>query len=236
MQLHVTTDLAGAAGPILARGIANAINRYGRCRIGVAGGSTPRDTFGWLGRSLSPQVYSKLWVTTIDERHLPIDAREPGWLAYPDGSNYRMLQELWLANVPHLPEQILPMSRGLELGADLESFRRGFRMYFDDKLDIVLLGVGDDGHIASLFPNHWALESPELAVAISDSPKPPANRITLTGPVLENADMVVLIARGASKASVIARAGSGDASLPLGRLQPKGEVHWVLDPPAAAKL
>jgi 6-phosphogluconolactonase len=100
----------------------------------------------------------------------------------------------------------------------------------------VLLGVGEDGHIASLFPDHPAVHASGVCVGVPDAPKPPPERLTLTLSVLEEVEHTVLVATGAAKASMLRRALAGDASLPLGRYRPRGEHTWVLDPAAAAEL
>ena len=97
-----------------------------------------------------------------------------------------------------------------------------------------LLGVGGDGHIASLFPSHPALEATGLCVAITDSPKPPPQRLSLSLPVLAAVSHAVLLARGSGKASVLAR--GTDPALPIGRYQPHGAYHWVIDHAAGAAL
>jgi 6-phosphogluconolactonase len=103
-------------------------------------------------------------------------------------------------------------------------------------LDLVLLGVGVDGHVASLFPDHPALHASGVCVGVPDAPKPPPERLTLTLSVLEEVEHAVLVATGADKASVLQRALQGDASIPLGRYRPRGEHTWVLDPAAAAEI
>jgi 6-phosphogluconolactonase len=89
---------------------------------------------------------------------------------------------------------------------------------FGGHLDVTLLGMGDDGHVASLFPEHPALEATGLVTLVDDSPKPPPERITLTLPLLGTANHAVLVATGAGKRGALSRLRDGDLSLPAARL------------------
>ncbi len=235
--LHIVEDVAKRASELLCTEIGRTIQRSGRCRLGLSGGSTPRPILVRLRAMLPPSVYPHLRVTWVDERHLPLEAvGDPAWMRHPQESNLRLAYECWLGRLPQPPAVVLPMSTGMPLDKDVARFRRYFQDDFDEGLDVVLLGAGPDGHIASLFPGHAALESPGTCVAVEDSPKPPPSRITLTLPVLGTAHAVILAASGAAKAPMLARAWSGDAALPLGRMSAAGTYYWVLDAAAAARL
>ena len=106
------------------------------------------------------------------------------------------------------------------------------------QLDLVLLGMGPDGHTASLFLGHLLLDVEDTVVAgISDSPKPPPERLTLTFPAINGARAVAFIAAGGSKADALERIASGDLTLPAARVMPaSGELKWFIDAAAAAKL
>lgn len=103
------------------------------------------------------------------------------------------------------------------------------------KLDIVLLGVGPDGHVASLFPGQPALKDERLAVTVRDSPKPPPTRISLSMPVIRSADEVWLVVAGADKASAVESALTDDR-LPAARAQGSRSTLWLLDKAAASGL
>lgn len=110
------------------------------------------------------------------------------------------------------------------------------------KFDLILLGMGPDGHVASLFPTHSVLnERDEWVTFITDSPKPPPERITFTLPVINSASNVAVVVTGESKAEAVHLAiddvGPDDLSLPARMVQPtKGKLVWFLDKPAASKL
>jgi 6-phosphogluconolactonase len=110
------------------------------------------------------------------------------------------------------------------------------------KFDLILLGMGSDGHVASLFPNHPVLdEKDEWVTFITDSPKSPPERITFTLPVINSASNVVVVVTGESKAEAvhlaIDDAGADCLSLPARLVQPtKGKLAWFLDKLAASKL
>lgn len=235
--VHVAERLAEIAGPMIAEAIERSVRRHGRCRLGLSGGNTPRETYAWLAAHLPAHLYPRLRVTWVDERVLPGSPRHPGdWQAYHADSNLRLAYEAWLAHVPLPAEHVLPMTYGNDAKLDLVRFGRSFLDAFDGSLDVSILGCGPDGHIASLFPDHPVLAVEDICAVVHDSPKPPPERLTLTLPVLNRVEFTFLLAAGAPKAEVLQAVWSGDATLPLGRLRPKGEVHWVLDPPAAAGI
>lgn len=107
--------------------------------------------------------------------------------------------------------------------------------------DLILLGLGPDGHTASLFPDHPLLVQTDRWVAyLEDSPKPPPRRITLTLPVINHASLVAFVATGGSKQDILAEIIDNPAhlSLPASRVQPaaSGQVYWFVDDAASAKV
>lgn len=107
----------------------------------------------------------------------------------------------------------------------------------DTSFDITLLGIGEDGHVASIFPNHPSFEATSRAViGVEDSPKPPSERISLTIPTLNRADEVWMMATGEAKADAVARSIGGDESVPGAHVQGRVATYWFLDAGAAAGL
>jgi 6-phosphogluconolactonase len=107
----------------------------------------------------------------------------------------------------------------------------------DTRFDLCLLGVGPDGHVASIFPHHASSEAnTQSVIGVSDSPKPPAERISLTIPTLNNSDEVWFLVSGAEKASALARALAGDIDLPAGRVAGLSRTLWLVDRASAAEL
>lgn len=228
--VHVVPDVALAAGPLIARAIAEVIRQTGRCRLALAGGSTPAPTYQWLRDNLPHDQYGQLWVTLSDERALRFEPVEPEqWADLPQDSNLRLAMEHWLAHVPLDPRRILPMTLGGPAAEECVRFGREFLQSCGGGIDVAVLGVGADGHIASLFPEHPALEVDDLCLVVHDSPKPPPERISLTGRVLHDARHIVVLAEGKGKAEVLGAVYRGDRQLPVGRLLPHRDLHWVVD-------
>jgi 6-phosphogluconolactonase len=220
-SVHLAATLEAVAGPLLVEVIGAVVRRSGRCRLGLSGGSTPGPTLRWLAAHLPAEVAARLYVTWVDER---IGAA-------PEDRNDVLAEQAWFHSGP-APAAVLPMPND----GDVAAFAQAFAADFSGALDVVVLGAGPDGHIASLFPGHPALEATDPVLLIDDSPKPPPTRMTLSLPVLQAVDCAVLLARGADKAPMLARALGGDETLPLGRYRPQGAYHWIVDPAAASEL
>ncbi len=228
----VEPDRLGAvAGELVAEAIASCIAVHGRCRLAVAGGSTPAPAFEWLADNLSADLAGNLVVTTVDERHLPLDDDLPGGLQAEH--NLRLLNRCWLARTS-TPPRVLSMVRSGSLTRACASYSEDFAEL--GGLDVLLLGMGPDGHIASLFPGHPGLDASGVCLAIHDSPKPPPERLTLTMHVLQAAPVAVLMATGAAKAEALSGVLAGDERWPVARLRPRQGWHWVLDAAAAGEL
>ena len=107
----------------------------------------------------------------------------------------------------------------------------------DTRFDITLLGIGEDGHVASIFPGHPSFDATtRTVIGVEDSPKLPGDRISLTIPALNHSQEIWFMATGEAKADVVARALAGDLSLPAAHIQAEGATVWFLDEQAASAL
>lgn len=205
----------------------------GTLRISLSGGSTPKEMYSLLAHEplRSKVPWERLEFFWGDERFVPHDS--------PD-SNYRMAMETLLGSVPVKPERIHPMPvDGTPDDAAVRYETLLKRIYGSDMLDparpffhIVLLGIGDDGHTASLIPGEPVLgERKHWVAAVPTGRAQP--RLTLTYPALESSATLAFLAAGAEKAAAIKGARSADAQFPAGRLEPRGDVIWFLDRAAA---
>ena len=187
--------------------------RGGAQTLVLAGGTTPRRSYELLAE-LDVQ-WGRVTVLFGDERCVPPD--------HPD-SNYRMVKESLLDRVAPATVYRMPAELGPDEGADA---------YAEvvanvAPLDLVLLGVGEDGHVASLFPGHPLLRASGLTAGIRDSPKPPPERVTLTLEAIRDAGRVLIIATGAGKADAVALARRGET--PSGMI---AGARWLIDRAAA---
>lgn len=127
-----------------------------------------------------------------------------------------------------------------DVDAGAAAYSELMRSRGDDPLDIVMLGVGPDGHVASLFPGYPALEvTDRIAVGVTDSPKPPPNRISLTLPTLNRADAVWFLVSGEEKAEAVEAALALEGQIndtPARGVEGRSETTWFLDKPAASLL
>ena len=107
----------------------------------------------------------------------------------------------------------------------------------DTHFDLTLLGIGPDGHVASIFPTHPSFDpTTRRVIGVEDSPKLPGDRISLTIPTLNNSDEIWILATGEAKADAVARALDGDLTLPAAHIQAEGATIWFLDEEAASHL
>jgi 6-phosphogluconolactonase len=214
-----------------------AVAARGRFTVALAGGTTPRPLYARLADPAAPHRAAVPWgsvqVFFADERQVPPDHPE---------SNMRMAHESLLKLVP-IPEEQVHRIRGEnpdperaaeeyeQILADLFRLEPGQKPRFD----LVLLGLGADGHTASLFPGGHALaETVRLAVAVPTA-GPGFDRVTLTLPVLNEAAAVMFVVSGTAKAGALRRVLGGDASLPAARVRPRGgSLLFLADRDAAA--
>jgi 6-phosphogluconolactonase len=232
--------LAGRAARHFVEAAEQAVAARGRARIAISGGSTPKAAFQLMADPAQPwrarMPWDKLELYWVDERCVPPDDAD---------SNYRMTREAMLDQVPLAPGQIHRMEGELEpeaAAARYESgLRNGFRLEGAEtpRFDLIQLGMGPDGHTASLFPHTAALhEMGRLAVANHVQNKD-AWRITLTWPVINQGASVFFLIGGADKAQILneVMTGARDVErLPSQLIKPAGGILTLLLDKAAAAL
>jgi len=225
-------------GTMLAECSAKAISARGRFTIAFAGGSAATNACEALTLDKFKETidWSKWFVFLCDERFVEAD--------HPD-SNYKAIHDGLLTKVPTInPAQVFKLKKigGVSQAANYyeADMRRVFCNESLPRFDLIVLGMGPDGHICSLFPKHALLrEQNKWVTSLTDSPKPPPHRITFTLKVVNNAADVVFIATGKSKADMIRRATEclSTPEVPASLVKPtNGNVHWFMDEEAASML
>jgi len=202
----------------------------------LSGGATPRILYEALARR--PYREAMPWAHIhwfwCDERFVPpADAR----------SNYGMAQRLLLEHVPIRRENIHAIPTGCGTpGAAASAYEDELKRFYGARalapgrplFDVAFLGVGEDGHTASLFPGSAVLQERSLwAAAVPEAQ--PESRITLTYPVLESSRDVVFLVTGAAKRGIMQSIFDGATDAPAARLRPVGRVHWFVDRAAAPR-
>eukprot|EP00510_Aplanochytrium_minuta_P006384 CAMPEP_0184011858 /NCGR_PEP_ID=MMETSP0954-20121128/4060_1 /TAXON_ID=627963 /ORGANISM="Aplanochytrium sp, Strain PBS07" /LENGTH=251 /DNA_ID=CAMNT_0026291721 /DNA_START=208 /DNA_END=963 /DNA_ORIENTATION=+ len=228
--LKVVEDSKGSDAPFL---------------VALSGGSLPKLLAAGLLAHTDKIDFSKWHVFFADERYVAHTHED---------SNLLACKEAFLDKVPIPQDNIYGIDMSKSLAESALAYQEDLsRVSGIDptsskvpRFDLVLLGMGPDGHTCSLFPGHSLLDESKLWVAsIDDSPKPPPQRITLTYPVLDNAKNVFFLAAGSSKAEVLPKVTvsleelekMGSSALPAARVRPEnGNLIWFVDDAAAAKL
>lgn len=219
-------DYVAGAARLIGEKIVDAVVRRGRCSLALAGGSTPMPVYRALAaKGFSPSIpWDKVEIYFGDERGVPPDDKN---------SNYGAARLVLMAHAPIPTASVHPMDGAR---ADREAAARDYDGILPARLDVLLLGLGADGHTASLFPGSPALHETERRVVPVIGPKPPPARLTITPPVIAAAMHIVMLATGADKALVVARVLEGAASPDeLPAWLARGGT-WVLDSAAAAEL
>ncbi len=225
-EIRVFPDIAS-----LVNSLANSIERWvdeavaarGVAHVVLAGGSTPEALHEHLATRALP--WSSIEFYFGDERCVPADDED---------SNFRAAQESLLSKVPIRQEQIHRM-RGEEGAEAVPQYQSEMPARFD----VTLLGMGEDGHTASLFPNASSLDSPEHVIYIDDSPKPPPERVTLGLRAINASRHVAFMVTGLGKAPALAEvlADRDTNPLPAARVQPDdGTLTFFIDKSAQSAL
>jgi 6-phosphogluconolactonase len=211
----------------------------GRFAIALSGGSTPKRLYQLLAATPLREAmpWERVHLFWGDDRFVPWD--DPN-------SNYGMARDALIAHVPIPPENV----HGIPVAGDLDSAAREYEQtlksyYGADTLDparplldVNLLGMGPDGHTASLFPGKPALDEKHRWVVGVPEPglNPMVPRVTLTFPALDSSRSVAFVAAGADKAPMIRRVLSGGRILPSARVSPVGELVWFIDRAARGEV
>ncbi|MBM2811351.1 MAG: 6-phosphogluconolactonase [Chloroflexi bacterium] len=212
-----------------------AIAQRGRFIVAISGGTTPRRLFELL--AVSPGIdWARCHIFWADERMAPSDDVI---------SNFRLGWDALLSRVPIHSEQMhrVPTEIG-DASAVAASYQAtllgslSLGLFDRPRFDLVLLGLGADGHIASLFPGCSSLRE-ERRLVVSSPPgalPPPVDRVTMTLPVINSARAIAFLVTGSDKADVLSRALRGDADLPASRVGPSdGVLRWFVDEDAAGR-
>ncbi len=220
VRWHLYPDaeaLRAKAVAVIGRAAAEALARGGGFHLALAGGTTPRAVYQALRGTAARWDQWHVWFG--DERCLPPRDAE---------RNSHMASSAWLGHVPVAAGNIhaIPAELGAERGA--AAYAEALRQA--PEFDLVLLGLGEDGHTASLFPGHpWGGEpgSPD-ALAVHDAPKPPAARISLSARRLSRTRQVLFLVNGESKREAVRRWREG-AEIPAAAIAPEGGVDVLVD-------
>lgn len=237
-EIRIVADpaaLAKSACDEIAHAILAAVGEHGRCDLVLCGGSTPRRTHELLAAVDLP--WDKVHIFFGDERCVPPEHED---------SNWRMARETLIqrARIPDAHVHRISGERDPEDAAsDAENVIQehfGLRPGEMPRFDVVLLGMGADGHTASLFPGSNALEESTRLVVANHVEKLGAWRVTMTFPVFESAQRVLFLVTGADKAAMVRSATVQRPSAvtpPAGRVRPRGgSLLWLVDAWAGAKL
>jgi 6-phosphogluconolactonase len=219
-----TADFAGAAIELILERHDHAIAERGLFRFGLAGGSTPRKIYEQLAALGDRIQWDKTQITFGDERCVPPDHAD---------SNFRMANESLLSKVPipqgnvfriqgELPAQEAAVLCERQLNAVATRFAEERYRH-----DLLLLGIGEDGHTASLFPGSTALLESTKNVIPATGPKPPPQRVTFTFPLINASRTIAFLVNDPAKDAIVAEARSGQH--PSGKVSPiNGEIVWIL--------
>ena len=219
---HFVTDAANLIADLAHKALAER-NEF---RIALSGGNTPRPVYSELARIGRDFPWERVLITFGDERCVPPEDEQ---------SNFRMARETLFLSAAVPDKSIMRMRGELEPqiaaqeyqdNVDLLATQRGEQIY---RHDLILLGLGDDGHTASLFPGTAALDETRRRVVANFVPKFNAWRLTFTFPLINHARKICFLVNAAKHADLIERVLKGDAQYPAARVIPSaGDLTWIL--------
>jgi 6-phosphogluconolactonase len=217
------SDLAREAAEWLSREASRAIAERGTCALCLAGGRTPEPVYRELASGTAID-WSKVQVYFGDERAVPPDHPE---------SNYHMVNQALFSRVPVRPGRIHRMEAER---VDRDAAALDYERLLPARLDVLFLGMGHDGHTASLFPGSTALDERQRRVLAVIGTKPPPGRLTITPPVIDAARSVAVLATGDDKAATVVRALEGPVDAKTLPVQLARRGVWFLAYAAVAQL
>jgi len=237
--LTTPQELFAAAAEVVVGAATDAVAQRGRFTIALSGGSTPKSLFNLLAtnaRTVLP--WERMFFFWGDERHVPTTD--------PD-SNYRMAEETMLSKVPVPPGNVFRMAaENPDAAAVAEEYEKTLRKFFALEpgqvpvFDLILLGMGPDGHTASLFPGTAGLQEKSRLVIANWVEKMKTSRLTFTLPVLNATRCVTFLVSGTDKAAVLRTVLEGDVpaeQYPAKLVRPTdGKLIWLVDRAAASEL
>ena len=220
------------AGELLSR-LADLQAAGGVPQIGLTGGSIAESVHRELARltATSEVDWTRVVVWFGDERFVPADSPERN----AGQARAAFLDAVGATQVHEVPSS----DDAADAEAAASAYGDAMREHGAGSFDVLMLGIGPDGHVASLFPGHPALDvDDQIAVAVHDSPKPPPDRVSLTFACLNRAETVWFLASGEGKADAVAAAltEGPSAEIPARGVQGQTETTWFLDREAASKL
>lgn len=234
--VETAADLFQAAADEFATLAASAVRARGRFLVALSGGSTPRGLYSLLASGRIASIpWNRIFFFWSDERHVPPDDPE---------SNYRLAFETMLSKVP-LPEEHIFRIHSEEKDADAaaQAYEDTLRTACGTspgeipRLDLILLGIGTEGHTASLFPGSPGLAETKRLVVANWVEKLKTERITFTYPLINHAGCVMFLVSGRDKAEILERILEYPGDLPAQRVRPaNGKLLWLADHAAAAQL
>jgi len=228
-----SVELARAAAELFVVRCREAVGERGVFTVALSGGSTPKFLFELLAGEFRDQLaWPEIHFFWSDERHVPPDHAD---------SNYRMANEAMLSRVPVAKNKVHRVlsenPNAAEAASEYEQTLIEITQQTLPELDLILLGLGTDGHTASIFPGSEALHETKRLVAAPWVEKFQTYRITMTLPLLNNGASVVFLVSGSEKATIVKEVLEGPEKYPAQAVKPtNGELLWMLDNDAASEI
>lgn len=220
-------EFIARAAEIVRQEVIRSVGAHGNCRLGLSGGSTPAAIHRRLveAQETHPLPWDRVTFVFGDERCVAPDHED---------SNYRMARETLLDPLGIAPSRVHRMEAEAD---DAEAKAKAYEEAVREPLDLLMLGMGEDGHTASLFPGSALVnERQRRVVLVENSPKPPPRRLTITPRVIEEAREILVLTRGDGKAEALARALDGRSPVSKAPVGLARRGIWLVDRNAARLL